>query len=330
MNITIRSMGEKLMRCRKPKRFMWVVYGLIACFLLLPNYGVRADIGPKPTMEFIFIQENDPPLAILGGTLLECEDATCSQAAPLEALGPQGFSCTSDRCSSMAYGYAPYHRLVIRFSDGKIRESNIFENRYFNAVYQVTVEADDLVVKADIWKSSTTSSNGFTFIMIILGIPISFILAIGAWIWLSLRARKTALSFPNARGAFILSWIMAVLMLVFGALYALTLPLTILIESVVTILYAKLRHRAMFTLLTSVVLANTITQPFLLVALFMIGTMGQTGLMNYLLLFEVIIWLGESVMIYLPQRKEMAFKEALGLSLLLDATSFLIGLTLSV
>ena len=106
MNIAIRSMGEKLMRCRRPKRFMWVVFGLIACFLVIPNYGVRADIGPKPSMEFIFVQENDPPLEILEGTLLECDDASCTQAAPLEALGPQGFSCTSNRCSSKTSSFA--------------------------------------------------------------------------------------------------------------------------------------------------------------------------------------------------------------------------------
>jgi hypothetical protein len=313
-----------------PKRFIWVVFGLFACLLLIPNYTVRADIGPKPTMEFIFIQENDPDLVILEGTLMECEDAACNQAAPLEALGPQGFSCTSDRCISMAYGYASYHRLVIRFSDGSVRESNIFENRFFNAVYQVRVRTDDLVVKTDIWKSSVTSSDGLSFYLMLLGIPASFILAIGAWIWLSIRARNESLLFSNARGAFILSWIAAGLMLVFGGLYALTLPLTILIESAVTTLYAKRRKRSVFPLLTSVILANAITQPFLLIVLFMMGTMGRTGIMNYLLLFEVIIWLVEAVMIYLPQRKEMVFKEALGFSLLLNATSFLIGLTLRV
>jgi hypothetical protein len=330
MKIANQSTWEKLMGYRSPNRTMWLVLCLIACFLFLPNFSARADIGPKPTMEFIFVQEDDPHLAIVEGTLLECEDAACMQAAPLEDLGPQGFSCSSDRCSSMAYGYAPYHRLVIRFSDGKIRESNIFENRFFNAVFLVTIRADDLVIKADIWASSVTSSNGFTFIIILLGIPISLILAICALIWLSIRAGKAVLLFSNARGAFILSWITAGLMLVLGGLYALTLPLTILIESVVTILYAKLRQRSMLTLLTSVILANTITQPFLLITLFMIGAIGQTGIINYLLIFEVIIWLGEALMIYLMQRKEIAFKEALGLSLLLNATSFLIGLMLRV
>jgi hypothetical protein len=281
-------------------------------------------------MEFIFVQENDPPLVILEGTLLECEDATCSRAEPLEALGPQGISCTSDRCSSMAYGYAPYHRLVIRFSDGKIRESNIFEKRFFNASYQVTVRADDLVVQPDIWKSSAASLNGFNFMLMLLGIPILFVLAIGAWIWLSMRARGSVLSFSHASGAFILSWITTGLMLIFGGFYALTLPLTLLIEFVLAIVYGKLRERSLLNLLTTVILANAITQPFLLIALFMMGAMGQTGFMNYLLLFEVIIWLGEAVMIYLPQRKVMAFKEALGLSLLLNATSFLIGLMLRV
>jgi len=330
MKIANQSMWEKLMGYRSPNRTKWLVFCMIACFLLLPNYSVRADIGPKPTMEFIFVQDNDPALVILEGTMLECEDANCSQAAPLEALGPQGFSCSSDRCSSMAYGYAPYHRLEILFSDGKIRESNIFEKRFFNASYQVTVRADDLVVKSDIWKSSAASLNGFTFVLMLLGIPILFLIAIGALMWLSVRARKAALSFTDARGAFILSWITAGLMLAFGGLYALTLPLTIVIESVLTVVYGKLRGRSILTLITSVILANTITQPFLLIALFMMGAMGRTGLMNYLLLFEVIIWLGEAIMIYLPQRKEMAFKEALGFSLLLNAASFLIGLMLRV
>ena len=313
-----------------PKRVMWVILCMIACFLLLPNSSARADIGPKPTMEFIFVQGNDSDLVILDGTLMECEDATCSQAAPLEALGPQGFSCTTDRCSSMAYGYAPYHRLVIRFSDGRIRESNIFKNRFFNAVYEVNIQTDDLVVKADIWKSSAASPNNMTFFLMLLGMPICFILAIGAWIWLSIRARKAAISFSNAPVAFILSWTTAGLMLVFGGLYALTLPLTIFIESVVTIFYAKLRQRSMLTLMTLVILANTITQPFLLIALFMMGMLGQTDIMNYLLLFEIFIWLGEAVIIYLPQRKEISFTEALGLSLLLNATSFLIGLMLRI
>lgn len=330
MKIADRVMWEKLIGYRSLKMAMWVFFGLIVCFLLLPNQSARADIGPKPTMEFNFVQENDPSLKILEGTLLECEDANCTRAAPLEALGPQGFSCTSDGCKSMAYGYAPYHRLQIRFSDGRIRESNIFENRFFNAVYQVTIRADDLVVKADIWKSSAAALNGFTFVLMLLGIPILFLITIGSLVWLSVRARKAALSFTDARGAFILSWITAGLMLVFGGLYALTLPLTILIESVLTVVYGKLRGRSLLTLITSVILANTITQPFLLIALFMMGAMGRTGLMNYLLVFEVVIWLGEAVMIYLPQRKEMAFKEALGLSLLLNATSFLIGLTLRV
>jgi hypothetical protein len=166
--------------------------------------------------------------------------------------------------------------------------------------------------------------------LMLLGIPILFVLAIGAWIWLSMRARGSVLSFSNASGAFILSWITTGLMLVFGGFYALTLPLTLLIESVLAIVYGKLREHSLLTLLTTVILANTITQPFLLIALFMMGAIGRTGFMNYLLLFEVIIWLAEAVMIYLPQRKVMAFKEALGLSLLLNATSFLIGLMLRV
>jgi hypothetical protein len=47
----------------------------------------------------------------------------------------------------MAYGFSRYHRLEIQFSDGKMRQSNIFETAAFSSKYTVTVRPNDLLVE---------------------------------------------------------------------------------------------------------------------------------------------------------------------------------------
>ncbi len=118
---------------------------LIAALLLLPAVPAWADVGPKPSMSFTFKYEGDP-IAIVEGQLIECEDEECASAKPLEEAGPQRFSCTETECSSIAYGYADYHKLVITFADGT-RESNVFTKKAMAARYQVTVSADGLQVQ---------------------------------------------------------------------------------------------------------------------------------------------------------------------------------------
>jgi hypothetical protein len=62
--------------------------------------------------------------------------------------GPQGFRCSADGCNALAYGFAPYHKIEIQFSDGKTRISNIFKTAGFDSVYEVTVRPEDLLVEA--------------------------------------------------------------------------------------------------------------------------------------------------------------------------------------
>jgi len=161
MNAPIYLSSGKKIHFSSSNWIRWMTLSLSAYLFLFPQMNARADIGPKPTMDFIFLHENNPPLTIIEGTLLECDDADCTQSAPLEEFGPQGFSCTDDRCSSMAYGYSEYHRLVIHFSDGKVRESNIFGNRFYDATYQVTIRADDLIVEEDLFRSNSAFSGIF-------------------------------------------------------------------------------------------------------------------------------------------------------------------------
>jgi len=124
---------------------------LLLCFAffqaLLPARSVSADTGPKPGMAFTFKQEtNGEPLTIVSGLMYECEQADCSDAAPLEELGPQRFWCDALTCGAIAYGFSQFHRLEIEFSDGKTRQSNVFETAGFDSVYTVTIRSDDLLV----------------------------------------------------------------------------------------------------------------------------------------------------------------------------------------
>jgi hypothetical protein len=132
----------------------------------LPLQTVSADTAPKPSMNFTFIQDfSGKPVSITFGKLFECEKADCSDAVPLEQLGPQGFSCSATSCSALAYGFSPYHRLEIQFSDDKTRQSNVFKTVQFQSIYKVTISQDDLKVE------SIFSLNIFT--------PITYILLCG-------------------------------------------------------------------------------------------------------------------------------------------------------
>jgi hypothetical protein len=66
----------------------------------------------------------------------------------LEEAGPQRFTCEVNSCRATAYGFAAYHRIELEFSDGKTRQSNIFETAGFDSKYMVTIRPDDLVVEA--------------------------------------------------------------------------------------------------------------------------------------------------------------------------------------
>ena len=129
--------------------FRKVLILIVSLTVVLPLGSASADTGPKPTMNFSYQSETPGPLpTILSGSLLECNQPDCGDAAPLKELGPQRFSCQSDSCSALAYSFSPYHRLEIQFSDGKTRQSNIFQTAQFNSVYKVTVRPDDLLVES--------------------------------------------------------------------------------------------------------------------------------------------------------------------------------------
>src|SRR5688572_32166503 len=130
-------------------KFIRVFLLLLFLQVLLPTQGALADTGPKPTMDFTFQQEmTGDQLTITSGILYECDQPDCSDASPLEEAGPQRFTCEANRCHATAYGFATYHKIEIEFSDGVVRQSNIFETAGFDSRYTVTVRPDDLLVEA--------------------------------------------------------------------------------------------------------------------------------------------------------------------------------------
>jgi hypothetical protein len=126
-------------------RISMLVFLFLLSQMLIPTHTALADTGPKPSMEFMFTGE---PVTIVSGILYECQQADCSDAAPIEELGPQGFYCEAESCRAIAYGFAPYHRIEIEFSDGQTRQSNIFETVGFDSKYTVTIRPDNLLVES--------------------------------------------------------------------------------------------------------------------------------------------------------------------------------------
>lgn len=105
----------------------------------------RADTGPKPTMKFKLVPAIDLMVSVTGGQQIECQDLACLTGKPLVEGGPQRFSCTKDSCSSLAYSYAPYHKLILDVNGKKI-ESNIFTTKGFNSNYTVNITSDKITV----------------------------------------------------------------------------------------------------------------------------------------------------------------------------------------
>lgn len=125
------------------RKLLFILLSILAQ-AVLPSHTALADTGPKPTMEFNFTESD---VTIVSGILYECDQPDCSDAAPLEELGPQRLYCETSNCQAIAYGFAPYHILEIEFSDGVTRESNIFETVGFESRYNVSVNSDSLLVE---------------------------------------------------------------------------------------------------------------------------------------------------------------------------------------
>ena len=117
-----------------------------------------ADVSPKPEMEFSFIYNTaeKTPIDALHSEQIQCRDNQCIESKPLGVYGLQKLYCQPDGCFSIAYSYDNYQKLIIAFSDGTTRESNVFAAPdRLRARFNVYVNEDDLTVKPSAQKADS-------------------------------------------------------------------------------------------------------------------------------------------------------------------------------
>ncbi len=300
---------------------------LAMLFVLAMPGGSHADMGPKPTMTFTLTYQISPAPAVTGGELLECSTADCADAQPLPEAGPQHFSCQTDTCDSMAYGYEPYHRLRLHFADGSTRESNVFGKKYFNARYTVTVAETDLTVTET---RGTGNAMGWLVFGTIAGSCLAAMLAVAVLVilvMLILKARKTRVTFASAKWWLLAIWLVGIPFVAVGGYFSAGVPLSIALEMVIAAGFALWNKESAGRLLSVVLLANIITLPGLWLVL---NSAGSGAYLPLLLVGEVIVWAVEAAIFAAVLRPDFSWHRAVLFSLLLNVASLLLGLFLPV
>ena len=157
---------------------------LIAILLIfLPFRMVSAD-APPPSMDFEFYpQTSGATLTILSATLYGCEGTDCQNPIPIP------ISCGDNTCHANA-GYSS-NRLEVRFSDGKTRQSNVFQSSFAHTVYKVTIRPDDLLVETQS-TSGYQSGAGMLYLLTAICVVLACILVLVILLILFLirRSRK--------------------------------------------------------------------------------------------------------------------------------------------
>lgn len=123
---------------------------LLLLALFIPFLPAQADVFPKPHVEFSFIYntEEKPLIDGLHSEQIQCRDSLCLQSDPLGNYGIQKMNCGAGKCEATAYRFDPYQKLVVSFTDGKTRESEVFSlPSALYTRYNVYVEPDKLVVE---------------------------------------------------------------------------------------------------------------------------------------------------------------------------------------
>ena len=161
---------------------------LIVILIVLLAPLLQADMGPKPSAEFEIVYETAASLEIVSAELMQCNDPQCVESFALEELGPQGFSCSSNTaCTSLAYGYSETMQLVMAFSDGVTRQSNLFGKEHFDARYRVTVLEDALQVE-EVGGTANPVTRFFTLVAV--GLSLGVVLIVLLVVWLVRRSRR--------------------------------------------------------------------------------------------------------------------------------------------
>ena len=156
---------------------------LIPILLVLLPFGKVSADAPPPSMDFEFYpQTSGVTITILSATLYGCEGPDCQNPIPIP------ISCGDSNCHANA-GYSS-NRLEVRFSDGKTRRSNVFQNTAAHTVYKVTIRPDDLLVETQSTSGYQSASGFFELAIICVCLAGILILVILLIIFLIRRSRK--------------------------------------------------------------------------------------------------------------------------------------------
>ena len=178
---------------------------LIFCFAPL-----QAGIAPKPEMDFTLVYQIANKPAVLPDTSeqIQCQDNQCLQSDPLGEYGIQKLYCKADGCFSIAYEYAPFQQLVLDFSDGIKRTSNVFKtpSKLRNS-FTVIVREKDLVIEPSAKPqrfNALLRADAWISLLIILLLEL-----VAAWAYLKYTGKSTRVLYAVALANLIsmpLSW----------------------------------------------------------------------------------------------------------------------------
>jgi hypothetical protein len=319
-----------MMKANRLKMILPVILlGLIMA--ALPSQRVQADTGPKPSMQFLFTSRIRPEPTITSGQLLLCKDEACVQPEPLQQMGPQHFECQVNTCNSVAYGTSPYYRLEIEFSDSVTRQSNIFTKRAYFANYLVSIYENNLeVVEKNLGPEIPFFQGGaptLWSLIATLGFPLLEILLPIILVALAVRTGRAGATHDKYHNWLRAAWILSIPAILVGMAWTRGLIITLVVELLLGTGYVLWKKRSAPIILTVILLLNLITQPVLWITLS--GFSGMNPIF-WTIFAEVVVWLVEAGGLYLSQRNSMRFREALWVSLALNAASFVIGSLLPV
>lgn len=145
---------------------------------------------------------------------------------------------------------------------------------------------------------------------------------VGPYDRIDYQGQTKKVSFPAWQ---IAAWMICFPLAILGGFLSLTLPLTVIVEVFLATGYARVRKKEWGDLVTLVLIGNLITQAGLWIVLH------KWSLSNYwgvLVVSEILIWLLEALLYYLPLRRETSLWEALGMSLFFNGVSFGLGILL--
>ncbi len=104
-----------------------LLFTLIA--FLSMSLSAFADIAPAEQISYTFLFDGIVPIKIVSeqSEQLQCEDNQCLNPKPLGKFGIQALNCDEVSCYAVSYDFNPYQKLIVKFDDGSIRESDIFK-----------------------------------------------------------------------------------------------------------------------------------------------------------------------------------------------------------